>query len=108
MLLKSNANNLPEKEKVFMYFQFYTIGISNQFLKELAYFLKRKCYIISTWIFLAQNFIHERKLSHLVKICEKFLIRNDRLSYYLSLKCIFACDFSSNVTDFSESFGKHI
>ena len=27
MLLKSNANNLHEKEKVFMSFQFYTIRI---------------------------------------------------------------------------------
>ena len=40
MLLKSNANNLPEKEKVFMSFQFYTLRIGNQFLKQLLYFLK--------------------------------------------------------------------
>ena len=42
MLLKLNANNLPEKEKVFKSFQFYTIGIGNQFLKELLYFFKKK------------------------------------------------------------------
>ena len=90
ILLKSNANNLPEKGKVFMSFQFYAICIGSQFLKELLYFLKRKCYVITTWIFLAQNFIHERKLSQLAKICEKFLILSDRLRYYLSLKCIFA------------------
>ena len=90
MLLKSNANNLPEKEKVFMSFQFYTRRIRNQCLKELQYFLKRKCYVISLWVFLAKNFIHERKLSHLAKICEKFLILSDRLRYYLSLKGIFA------------------
>ena len=89
MLLKSNANNLHEKEKVFMSFQFYTIRIGNQIFKERL-FLKRKCYVIITTIFLAQNFIHERKLSHLAKICEKFLILSDRLRYYLSLKCIFA------------------
>ena len=40
VLLKSNANNLPEKEKVFMSFQFYTIRIGNQFLKDLLYVLK--------------------------------------------------------------------
>ena len=83
MLLKSNANNLHEKEKVFMSFQFLN------FLRTTV-FLKRKCYVIITTIFLAQNFIHERKLSHLAKICEKFLILSDRLRYYLSLKCIFA------------------
>ena len=38
MLLKSNANNLHEKETVFMSFQFYTIGIGNQIFKELLYF----------------------------------------------------------------------
>ena len=38
MLLKSNANNLPEKENVVMSFKFYTIRIGNQFLKELLYF----------------------------------------------------------------------
>ena len=90
MLLKSNANNLLEKENVFMSFQFYTRRIGNQCLKEQQYFLKRKCYVISTWIFLAQIFIHERNLSHLAKICEKFLILSDRLRYYQSLKCIFA------------------
>ena len=37
-LLKSNANNLHEKEKVFMSFQFYTIRIGNHFFKELLYF----------------------------------------------------------------------
>ena len=89
MLLKSNANNLHEKENMFMSFQFYTIRIGNQFLKNYC-ILKRKCYVITTSIFLAQNFIHERKLSHLAKICEKFLILSDRLRYYLSLKCIFA------------------
>ena len=62
MLLKLNANNLPEKEKVFKSFQFYTIGIGNQFLKELLYFLKRNCHVITTLIFLAQNFIHGEKV----------------------------------------------
>ena len=38
MFLKSNANNLREKEKVFMSFQFYTIRIGNQIFKERLYF----------------------------------------------------------------------
>ena len=42
MLLKSNANNLHEKEKVFMSFQFYTIRIGNQIFKEILYFLKKE------------------------------------------------------------------
>ena len=41
MLLKSNANNLHEKEKVFMSFQFYTIRIGNQFYKDCCIFKKK-------------------------------------------------------------------
>ena len=41
MLLKSNANNLQEKEKMFMSFQFYTIRIGNQFLKNYCIFKKK-------------------------------------------------------------------
>ena len=42
MLLKSNANNLHEKEKVFMSFQFYTIHIGNHFfLKNYCIFKKK-------------------------------------------------------------------
>ena len=78
MLLKSNANNLHEKEKVFMSFQFYTIRIGYHLFERTIVFLKRKWYVITTSIFLAQNFIRERKLSQLAKICENFLILSDR------------------------------